>query len=381
MQPPSLTIGVEEEYQIIDPESRELCSYITQFMESEQGAVEIVKGELKAGELKPELHASMVELGTPVCSSIQELRTALVAQRRHIGQVAQSRGLQIAAASTHPFSHWMGQDITPFERYNTVVANMQMIARRMLIFGMHVHIGVEDRDFAIDCMGAVRYMLPHILALTTSSPFWSGRNTGLKSYRSVLFEDLPRTGLPEDFSSWAAFERFTNSLVRTGCIPDGSKIWWDVRPHYSFPTLEFRIPDICPRLEEAVAVAALLQAIVAWLWDLRRRNMTFRIYRRDLITENKWRALRYGLDGKMIDFGKQEEVPTKQLVRELLLLVDEQIERLGSRQEVEVIYRILEHGTSAERQLQVYEAHGGDANNAEAMRAVVDHLVAETNMV
>lgn len=379
--PPSLTIGVEEEYQIIDPETRELKSYITQFMEAKGGAVEIKKGELKVGAVKPELHASMVELGTPVCRTAAELMDALVAQRAAINTMAAERDLQIAAASSHPFSHWLGQEITPFDRYEKTVEDMQMVAQRMLIFGMHVHIGVEDRDFAIDCMNTVRYMLPHILALTTSSPFWAGRNTGFKSYRSVVFEDMPRTGIPETFQSWAAFDRFIQTLINAGSILDGSKVWWDVRPHYAFPTLEFRAPDICTRVDEAVAVAALLQAIVAWQWDLRRHNMTFRTYRRDLIEENKWRALRYGLDGKMIDFGKEEEVPARQLLRELLLLVDEQVEELGSREQVEVIYRILENGTSADRQLRVYQQHGGDANRPEALRAVVDHLVAETSMV
>jgi carboxylate-amine ligase len=377
MKPPSLTVGIEEEYQIIDPETRELKSFITQFMESKEGAVEVKKGELKAG-VKPELHASMVELGTPVCHNVADLKTALFAQRAAIFELAAQRGLQIAAASTHPFSHWLGQEISPYERYTKTVEDHQVIAQRMLIFGMHVHVGVEDRDFAIDCMNTVRYTLPHILALTTSSPFWSGRHTGLKSYRSIVFADLPRTGLPETFSSWAAFERFVQRLVNTGCIVDGSKIWWDVRPHYAFPTLEFRVSDICTRAEEAVAVAALLQAIVAWMWNLRRRNMTFRTYRRDLIEENKLRALRDGLDGRMIDFGKEEEVATRQLVRELLLLVDDQIDELGSRSEVEVIYRILEEGTSADRQVRVYQEHGGDANREDALRAVVDHLVRET---
>lgn len=377
MKPPSLTVGIEEEYQIIDPETRELKSFITQFLESKEGAIEVKKGELKAG-VKPELHASMVELGTPVCHNVAELKAALFAQRAAIHELAGQRGLQIAAASTHPFSHWLGQEISPFERYTKTVEDHQVIAQRMLIFGMHVHIGVEDRDFAIDCMNSVRYALPHILALTTSSPFWSGRHTGMKSYRSIVFEDLPRTGLPETFSSWAAFQRFVQRLVNTGCIVDGSKIWWDVRPHYAFPTLEFRVPDICTRAEDAVAVAALLQAIVAWMWDLRKRNMTFRTYRRDLIAENKWRALRDGLDGRMIDFGKEEEVPTRQLVRELLLLVDEQVDELGSRDEIEVIYRILEQGTSADRQAKVFQQHGGDANREEALRAVVDHLVRET---
>lgn len=377
MTSPSLTIGIEEEYQIIDPETRELKSFITQFMESKEGAMEIKKGELKAG-VKPELHASMVELGTPVCENVAELKDALYSQRAAIFELAEQRGLQIAAASTHPFSHWLGQEISPYDRYMKTVEDHQVIAQRMLIFGMHVHIGVEDRDFAIDCMNTVRYTLPHILALTTSSPFWAGRNTGMKSYRSIVFEDLPRTGLPESFSSWADFDRFVQRLVNTGCIMDGSKIWWDVRPHYSFPTIEFRVPDICTRAEDAVAVAGLLQAIVAWMWDLRRRNMTFRSYRRDLIQENKRRAVRDGLDGLMIDFGKEEEASTRQLVRELLSLVDEQIDELGSRDEVEVIYRILEEGTSADRQLRVYQANGGDANRQEALRAVVDHLVAET---
>lgn len=377
MTSPSLTIGIEEEYQIIDPETRELKSFITQFMESKEGAMEIKKGELKAG-VKPELHASMVELGTPVCQNVAELKDALYNQRAAIFELAEQRGLQIAAASTHPFSHWLGQEISPYDRYMKTVEDHQVIAQRMLIFGMHVHIGVEDRDFAIDCMNTVRYTLPHILALTTSSPFWAGRHTGMKSYRSIVFEDLPRTGLPESFTSWADFDRFVQRLVNTGCILDGSKIWWDVRPHYSFPTIEFRVPDICTRAEDAVAVAGLLQAIVAWMWDLRRRNMTFRSYRRDLIQENKRRAVRDGLDGLMIDFGKEEEAPARQLVRELLSLVDEQIDELGSRDEVEVIYRILEEGTSADRQLRVYKANGGDANRQEALRAVVDHLVAET---
>lgn len=378
MKGPSLTIGVEEEYQIIDPETRELRSFITQFMESKSGAVEVVKGELKTGEVKPELHASMVELGTPVCHTAKEVKEALFEQRAHISRLASERGLQIAAASTHPFSHWLGQEISPYERYYKTVEDHQIIAQRMLIFGMHVHIGIEDRDMAIDCMNVVRYMLPHLLAITTSSPFWSGRATGLKSYRSILFEELPRTGLPEEFSSWASFDRFVQRLIRTGCIADGSKIWWDVRPHYAFPTLEFRVPDICTRAEEAVAVAALIQALVAWLCDLRKRNLTFRTYRPDLIYENKWRALRHGLDGRMIDFGKEEEVPTKSLVRELLLLVDEQIDELDSREEVEVIYSILEHGTSADRQLKVFTEHGGAANKEKALRAVVDHLVRET---
>jgi carboxylate-amine ligase len=238
---------------------------------------------------------------------------------------------------------------------------------------MHVHIGIEDRNFAIDCMNVTRYLVPHILALTTSSPFWNGRNTGLKSYRSVLFSDLPRTGLPDYFRDWSAFESFVNSLANTRCIPDGSKIWWDVRPHFIYPTLEFRMSDAVTTIDEALAIAALLQAIIAWLWDLRQHNMTFRLYRRDLIEENRWRAIRYGIDGDMIDWGKGEALPTRWLIRELLRLVDPYVDQLGSRKYIEHIYTILEHGTSADRQLRVYQESGGD------LKAVVDHLIEETH--
>lgn len=361
---PALTIGIEEEYQIIDPETRELTSYITQFLNEGSFLIE--------RELKSEFLQSQVELGTEVCANIAELHYELTHQRGTILHLAEQQGLKIVSAGTHPFSHWIKQEVTPKERYYGLLEELQMLARRLLIFGMHIHIGIEDRDFAIDCMNVMRYMVPHIAALATSSPFWMGRNTGLKSYRAVLFSDLPRTGLPDYFPDWHAFEGFVNSLVHTGCIPDGSKIWWDVRPHSQFPTLEFRMCDACTTIDEAIAIAALLQAIVAWLWDLRQRNLTFRVYRRDLIEENRWRAIRYGIDGNLIDWGKEQEKPARWLVRELLHLVDPYVEQLGSREFIEPIYHILEHGTSADRQLGVYKATDGD------MRAVVDHLIAET---
>ncbi len=363
-QVPSLTVGIEEEYQIIDPETRELTSYITQLLN--EGPVIVER------ELKPEFLQSQVELGTEVCKSISDLHEELAKQRGTICQLAEKRGLAIVSAGTHPFSHWVDQDITPKDRYFGLLEEMQMVAKRLLIFGMHVHIGIEDRDFAIDCMNVMRYMVPHISVLASSSPFWSGRNSGLKSYRSVLFSDLPRTGLPDYFSDWSSFERFINTLVNTGCILDGSKIWWDVRPHWQFPTLEFRMCDACTTVDEAIAIAALLQAIVAWLWDLRQKNMTFRMYRRGLIEENRWRAIRWGLDGKMIDWGKEEEVLTRWLVRELLRLVDPYVEQLGSREYIETIYTILEHGASADRQLRVYQETGDN------MKAVVDYLIEET---
>ena len=362
-QPPSLTIGIEEEYQIVDPETRDLRSYITQFME---------EGHMVLREsLKPELHQSMVEVGTPVCRTIQEAREELVRLRSAIATLAHRKGLCIAAAGTHPFASWLTQDITPYERYYKVAEDMQYLARRLLIFGMHVHIGVEDREFAIDTMNVVRYMMPHVLALSTSSPFWMGRDTGLKSYRSVIFEDFPRTGIPDSFNSWAEFEEFIDILVQTGSIEDGSKVWWDVRPHPFYPTLEFRVCDMCTRVDEAIAIAALFQALVAKLWKLRRQNMTFRVYRRPLVNENKWRAVRYGLDGKLIDFGIRKELPARDLLRELVEFVDDVLDELGSREEVEYVYQILEAGSSADRQLETYRETGD-------MKAVVDRLVAET---
>ncbi|NJN80874.1 MAG: carboxylate-amine ligase [Caldilineaceae bacterium] len=363
---PSLTIGIEEEYQIVDPQSRELRAYITEFIKDD-------KMVMVERELKPEMHQSMVELGTPVCRNAAEAKEELLKQRRFICGLARDNGVEIVAASTHPFSNWAEQPVTPYPRYLGVLEEMQVLAQRLLIFGMHVHIGIEDRAFAIDAMNVVRYMLPHILALSTSSPFWVGRNTGLKSYRAVLFEDFPRSGIPDIYPTPADYDGLVATLVRTGCIPDASKIWWDVRPHHKYPTLEFRVCDICTRADEAIAIAGLFQALVLWLWKLRQRNITFRVYRRDQIEENRWRAARYGLDGKLIDFGKESELPVRELIRELLGMIDEELDELGSRALVApVIEAVLANGSSADRQLRVYDKSGGD------LKAVVDHLIAET---
>ncbi len=364
---PSLTIGIEEEYQIVDPQTRELRSFITEFIAD--GKMVMIERELK-----PELHQSMVELGTPVCHTVEQAREELARQRRFICELAERKGVAIVAASTHPFSRWRDQPVTPYPRYLGVLEEMQVLAQRLLIFGMHVHIGIEDRSFAIDAMNVVRYMLPHILALSTSSPFWLGRKTGLKSYRSIVFEDFPRSGVPDIYRSVGDYDALVRTLVNVGVIPDASKIWWDVRPHHKFPTLEFRVCDICTRVDEAIALTALFQAIVLWLWKLRQRNITFRIYRRDLIEENRWRAARYGLDGKMIDFGKSEELPTRQLVRELLDLVAEEVDELGTARFIQPIEQMLMHGTSADRQLRVYAEANSD------LKAVVDHLIAETKL-
>ena len=363
MKAPSLTLGIEEEYQIIDPETRELRSYITEILSGDHLVLE---------EVKPELHQSMVEIGTKVCSTPAEVRAELVRLRRHVMELAGKKGLVIAAAGTHPFSSWLTQEITPLERYMGVRQDLADLAQQLLIFGTHVHIGIEDRDFLIDAMNVARYFVPHVLTLSTSSPFWMGRETGLKSYRSIIFRNFPRTGIPPVLESGTAYAALVDTLVRTGCVPNASKIWWDVRPNHSYPTLEFRVCDVCTRVDEAVAVAAILQAIVAKLWKMRRDNVTFRTYSTDLIEENKWRAVRHGLGGKLIDFGKQQEFPATDLIRELLeWFIGDVVDELGSRAEVEYAYRILSEGSSADRQLATYRRTGD-------LKDVVDQLIAET---
>jgi glutamate---cysteine ligase / carboxylate-amine ligase len=361
---PSFSIGIEEEYQIIDPHTRELKSYITELLEA---------GKMTLREqVKAELHQSIVEVGTNVCHTPAEARAEIVRLRRGVMELAALRGLKIAAAGTHPFSSWKEQEITPFERYAGVKHDMQELAQRLLIFGTHVHIGIEDREFMIDCMNVARYMLPHLLCLSTSSPFWMGRNTGLKSYRSIIFRNFPRTGIPREFRSWNDFVDKVNLLVKTHCIPDGSKIWWDIRPNWTYPTLEIRICDVCTRVDEAICIAAIYQAIIYKLWKLRRDNITFRVYSAGLVEENKWRAVRYGLDGKLIDFGKQEELPARDLCRELVSwFIDDVVDELGSRKEVEYAYQILEGGTSADRQLETFKRTGD-------LKAVVDQLIRES---
>jgi len=277
----------------------------------------------------------------------------------------------VAAAGTHPFSSWIDQVISPGERYQHIVEELQQLARSLLIFGMHVHVAMPDKQTTIDMMNMVRYFLPHLLALSTSSPFWMGRNTGLKSFRTTVFRRFPRTGIPETFGSWSAYENFVNLLVKLNCIDNGKKIWWDVRPHPTFGTLEFRMCDVATKVEEAVAIAALTQAIVVKIHRLYTGNMGWRLYRRALIEENKWRAARYGIEGKLIDFGKEQEVHMRELIPELLEFVDDVVDDLGSRSAVEYVHTILNEGSSAERQLRVYQQTGD-------LRQVVRHLVDET---
>lgn len=354
------TLGIEEEFQIVDPKTRELRSHVSQFLE---------EGKMILGEqIKPEMIQSMIEVGTGICKNIQEARADITRLRSIISGLAGKTGLAIVAASTHPFSHWQDQKIYDDERYSLLVQELQTVARSLLIFGLHVHVGVADLERRIHIMNAARYFLPHVLALTTSSPFWMGHSTGLKSYRSEVFKQFPRTDIPDHFDSYSSFQRYVDLLVRTGCINDGKKIWWDLRPHPVFPTLEFRICDIPTRVDDTVAIAALFQAIVAKLTKLIEKNLGFRLYRRMLIQENKWRAVRWGIDGNMIDFGKQKEVPTRDLILELLDFVDDVVDELDSRKEIEHIHTILERRTSAEEQLRVF-AETKDLN------CVVDRLI------
>jgi carboxylate-amine ligase len=386
-----LTLGIEEEYQIVDPRTRELTSYVQQMMN--QGRVVL------GSQLKQEFMQSQIEVGSHICRSIQEARQEIIRLRRTVTQVAEQTGAEIAAASTHPFSRWQDQQISEGERYDDLAAEMKDAARRMLIFGMHVHLGFgqtpEAFELLIDVLNQLRYFLPHILALTTSSPFWHGRDTGMKSYRSLVFENMPRSGIPPSFSSYAEYDHYVAVMGKVGslgrsaathkptsdraAVGDPTKIWWDARPHPNLGTLEVRICDMCTHVDEAISVAALIQAVAAKLIKLRNLNQSWRIYRTVFIDENKWRAVRYGIEGKLIDFGIEAEVPMRFLVNELLALVDDVVDELGSREEVQGILRVVENGTSADRQLGVYRRTlDQGATDQEALFAVVDHLIAET---
>jgi carboxylate-amine ligase len=358
------TLGIEEEFQIIDPETRELRSHIAQILED---------GKLLLAEnVKPEMHQSVVEMGTDVCKDINEAREQVTKLRRNLANLAKKKNLRIAAAGTHPFSHWKDQRITSDPRYKTIVMDMQQVARANLIFGLHVHVGVNDRETALHIMNAARYFLPHIFALSTNSPFWLGRNTGFKSYRSKVFDRFPRTGIPDYFNSIEEYDNFVNLLVKTNCIDNAKKIWWDIRAHPVFNTLEFRICDIPMRVDETIVLAAIMQAVVAKLHKLIKQNLGFRLYRRALIAENKWRAARYGIEGKLIDFGKKTEVPYSNLIQELLDFVDDVVDELGSREELKYVNKILEMGTGADRQLAIWE-------QSYDTKSVVDYIIDETH--
>jgi carboxylate-amine ligase len=358
------SIGIEEEFQIVDPSTGDLRAHIQEMLTQ--------AGRHTLGDqIKPEMMQSMVETVSKVCATASEARQEVMKLRRTISDLANRSGLAIVSAGTHPFSHWQSQLITTNERYKMLEEDLQDVVRSILIFGLHVHVGVPGQDQRIEIMNEARYFLPHLLALSTSSPFWLGRFTGLKSYRTVVWQQFPRTGIPNTFDSWSDYQNFVDTLVQTNCIDNAKKIWWDVRPHPFYPTIEFRVCDMPCTVDETICFAALFQAIVVKLYRLRERNLGFRVYNRALIQENKWRAMRYGIDGKLIDFGKRAEVPMRELALELLEFVDDVVDDLGSRDAVNYVHQILAQGSGADRQLTVYRQTGD-------MRRVVEFLIHET---
>jgi carboxylate-amine ligase len=359
---PRLTIGIAEEFQIVDGQGQ-LKSHIETLLTAAGGRY--------GDQIKREMMQSVVEAGTNICRDISEAREEIVRLRGTIAGLIRPAGLRIASAGTHPFSHWQDQDVTEHERYKILEEELQDVIRELLIFGLHVHVGIPDRELRIEVMNEARYFLPHLLAISTSSPFWLTRITGLKSYRQIIWQRFPRTGVPTEFASYDEYENFVELLVKTKCIDDGRKIWWDLRPHATFPTIEFRVCDAATRIEETLCLAALTQAICAKLLVLRARNQGFRRYAPSLIQENKWRAVRGGMDAKLIDFGKQIEVPMRDLAVELLEFVDDVVDALGSRREVEYLQTIVREGTSADRQLRAFARSGH-------LHEVVDSVAEET---
>jgi carboxylate-amine ligase len=358
----SFTLGVEEEYMVLDPETKELKSHEQKIVHEGQ---KVIKDKVKA-----EMHQAVVEVGTDICQDIDEAHRDVATLRKTISEIAGNLGFAMGASGTHPFSHWERQLITDHIRYNEIVNELQEAARSNLIFGLHVHVGMESREMANHIANSTRYFLPHIYALSTNSPFWEGRSTGYKSYRTKIFDKFPRTGIPDAFESIEAYDNFVKVLIKTNCIDNAKKIWWDLRVHPFFNTVEFRICDIPMTVDETIAIAALFQAICARIYMLRSRNLNFIQYSRALINENKWRASRYGIDGYLIDFGKEEETNTRALIYELLEFIDPVLDHLGSRHRIAHVHKMLETGTGADRQLAVYE-------NTKSLTAVVDYIQAQ----
>lgn len=343
----TFTLGVEEEYMVLDPETRELKSHEQKIVHEGQ---KLIKEKVKA-----EMHQAVVEVGTDICADVDQAFEDVAHLRKTISSIAESLGYSMGAAGTHPFSHWERQLITDHARYQEIVNEMQEAARSNLIFGLHVHVGMESREMANHIANSTRYFLPHIYALSANSPFWEGRLTGFKSFRTKVFDKFPRTGIPESFESIEAYDNYIKLLIKTRCIDNAKKIWWDLRVHPFFNTVEFRICDVPMTVDETIALAALFQAVCARIYMLRSKNLNFIQYSRALINENKWRASRYGIDGNLIDFGKEEEVNTRFLIKELLDFCDPVLDHLGSRHRIEYVNTILEQGTGADRQLRVFD--------------------------
>ena len=344
---PVFTLGVEEEYQIIDPVTRDLRSHLSKIVD---GAKIILNEQVKA-----EMHQSVVEVGTMICRNVKEAECEIKSLRGHIVDLADKQGLIVGGAGTHPFSKWQDQPITDDPRYHNIVNELQDAARSNLIFGMHCHVGIENREIGLQIMNQATYFLPHIFALSTNSPFWEGRQTGYKSYRTKVFDKFPRTGLPEYFDSVSSYDNFLETLVKTNCIDNPKKIWWDLRLHPFYDTIEFRICDMSLTVDETMCIVAIIQAIVAKLYKLSLHNMSFNVYRIALVKENKFRAARYGIDGNMIDFGLQKEVETKMLILELLDFIDDVVDELESREQINYVHNIMKNGTGADKQLTIFQ--------------------------
>lgn len=372
MDRPSFTIGIEEEMMVVDIETRGLVRDLPDSMMSQIG-------ELVEGQVGPEFMRSQVEVGTPVAKSVKEARSELAKLRRAVADIASQYGLAPIAASTHPFAAWWEQLNTDKERYNALSEAMGGVAKRLLISGMHVHAGIEEEDIRIDLMNQVTYFLPHFLAISASSPFWGGVKTGLHSYRTSVFRALPRTGMPDEFDSWADYRRHVAVLVDAGVIEDATKLWWDVRPSDRYPTLEMRVADMCTNIDDAATVAAMYIGLLSMLFRMRQSNQRWRIYSRMLLSENRWRAQRYGITAGLVDFGCHDVIPYKDLYKEIVELIAEDAVAMDIVEEIEHGYTILARGTSADRQLAVHRnALDAGADATEALQLVVDFLIEET---
>lgn len=357
------TLGIEEEFQVLDSDTYRLRSQMSKIIDG--GKV------LLQERIKEEMHQSMVEMGTNICENIHQVRDEVSFLRQQVVKLADDEGLKVAASGTHPFSEWDQQLITSNPRYDAIIQEMADVARGNLIFGMHVHVAIPSREEGLEILNTVRYFLPHLYALSTNSPFWEGRNTGFKSYRSKVFDKFPRTGIPPFFASVGEYDKFVDILVKTKCLDNSKKIWWDIRLHPFYPTIEFRICDVVMTVDEVTCISALMQCLVAKLYKLNRKNQTFKNYRRLFLNENKWRAARWGIESKLIDFGKEEEVPFVKLMNELLEFIDDVVDELDCRSEVNYVYQLLEEGSGADRQLKVF-------NDTGDLVEVTKYIVAQT---
>ena len=359
------TIGIEEEFQLVDRQTGQLSPGIQSILE---------RGHAIFGEqIKAEMLQPTVELISDILPDIVTARKEMQVLRGRLARLAQEEGLALVSAGTHPTALWQDQLRSPHERYAQLEDELQDVARSILIFGQHIHIGVENQEAAVILMNQLRTWLPHLLALSSNSPFWAGRLTGLKSYRSVVWKPFPRSGVPEVFPSWRDFDSYVQDLIKTGSIDNGKRIWWDIRPHPFFSTIEFRIFDMPGTIDDTIAIAALCQALVAKLTRLNKAGMLTPMLSTHFIEENKWHAMRSGLDAEVIDYVQGRRHSMRESISELLDFVDDVLDDLGSRHEINHLRGVLEdsHGTGADHQIAIYEQTG-------SIDAVIQFLMQQT---